>query len=278
MIGNVYHCNPQVSSTQDRTLTEVRGNHLSGRTNSDVEYLLIYNQNLNYVPDHIQAFFPNLRGVEWFNSNLLEVSASDLRQFPNILIFSAFVNKLITIESDLFEFTPHLQWISFYNNLIQHVGYDLLSNLTDLQTISFETNPCINEYAVGSPAIMELNQRLPLLCPPIEATSATPQTTTSTSTSTTTTTSTSTTTFLPTTTSISATTTSEEPDGYCAIGCVDRIETSESQILLLQSQVALQNEVIAQLERANENYESRIVELEMQMREINSGPCSPCSK
>lgn len=270
VLGEVYHCRPTVSNTGTKTLQNVTGNHLGARNNSDVKYLYVYNQNLNYVPANINHFFPNLTGLEWYNSNLLSVTSEDLRPFPQLIIFSSFINKLVEIDGDLFEFTPNLRWISFYNNLLEHIGNDLLTNLTVLEQVGFQLNPCIGIYASTTPAIQDLNRQLPISCPPrIISTTTFPATTSTTS--------------LPTlsstlSSSTSTLSTSTLPaHGQCSADCLERIESSEDEIKQLQAQVTDQRNIIVELLLRSDAYESRIVELEIQMREIGSQPCSPCA-
>ena len=58
IIGDVYNCRPNVSNTGTRNLEAVTGSHLPGRSNNDVEYLYVYNQNLNRVPWISSNFSP----------------------------------------------------------------------------------------------------------------------------------------------------------------------------------------------------------------------------
>jgi hypothetical protein len=55
------------------------------------------------------------------------------------------------------------------------------------------------------------------------------------------------------------------------------IETQTEQILQQSEQILEQSREINELRTFNDGYENRLVELEMQMREVWSSPCSPCS-
>lgn len=200
------------------TLESVTGNHLSGKSNADVEYLYIHNQILTRFPTNIEAFFPFLIGIEWFNSNLLSIAPEDLEPFENLVIFSSFMNKLVSIDGRLFERAPKLRWISFYGNLIENVGYNLLENLPDLQYVSFGSNPCIDTIALTPNEIAELKVQLLISCPPIGGTTTTTTTTTT-----------------PQTTSTVSTT--PEMSNECPSDCVDRIGSSEFAIFMLNQKV-----------------------------------------
>lgn len=91
-------------------------------------------------------------------------------------------NDLVTLDGDLFAFTTKLEWISIQSNDLQHIGYDLFSNLNDLTDDWLIDNPCIKAIAGNRREVLELNNQMPLICPPIEttttsSTSTTPSTT-----------------------------------------------------------------------------------------------------
>src|SRR5690349_17859516 len=60
VLGYVYTCRPNVIASESGLfLEDVRGNHLEGMSNRDVECLWIYQQNLTFIPKDIEKFFPN---------------------------------------------------------------------------------------------------------------------------------------------------------------------------------------------------------------------------
>lgn len=145
-------------------LSEVTGEHDGEFTNFDVESLYLRNQNLGHIPSGIEKFFPNLRAIEWHNSNLLEISADDLKPFPELLLFSADTNKVESLDGDLFKNTPNIQSIDFRNNSISYVGDGILVNLNELKFAQFEGNPCVDYCARSFEEIIELNEILPSTC------------------------------------------------------------------------------------------------------------------
>lgn len=164
-VGDVYTCKPEVTnSNQLHVLEAVKGTHLEGRENQNVEALYVLAQTLHYLPNNLGNFFPNLRAIWCHESQLLKISAETLKPFPNLMEFGARNNALETLDGDLFKYTPKLKWIYFSSNLIQHVGYDLMTDLIDLQNAIFLKNPCINVTANGFLEIQELNMQLPRKC------------------------------------------------------------------------------------------------------------------
>lgn len=145
-------------------LEDVRGTHKEGFSNADVNYLDIVYQNLTYLPTNIETFFPNLKGITYFRFNLKQVSANDLKPFPQLAVFTVYGGDITTLD-DLLKYTPNLKWIAFTNNELQHIGENLLGNLA-VQSVNFVRNTCINTAASSDrAAIIELNRRLPILCP-----------------------------------------------------------------------------------------------------------------
>lgn len=169
IIGSVYECNPIVVHTTSGTVLEnVTGTHLENKTNADVEFLYIVSQNLTYVPSNIEKFFPNLKGIHYYVSNLGQISASDLKPFPQLLLFYVHTGFITRLDADLFKYTPNLEWLGFFRNKIEHVGVNLIGNLTRLQHIHLGENVCVDTVANRPDTIVELNQQLPIMCPPYE--------------------------------------------------------------------------------------------------------------
>lgn len=168
-IEDAYTCAPTVAHTgSEETLDDVKGEHEKGKSNFDVEYLNLYNQRLSRIPKNIEIFFPNLKGIEWHNSNLTEVHAEDLQPFPDLLVFAAFYNKLESVDGDLFKHNPKLQRVYFHSEKIQSVGDGLLSNLNELISVNFESNPCIDTYAATPEQVEEIKSELVTKCPSSE--------------------------------------------------------------------------------------------------------------
>lgn len=192
VLGNVYVCRPNVSNTDGNTLNAVTGVHVSGRSNEDVRVVFVNDQNLSHVPPNLVDFFPNLGGISWRRSNLLKVSADDLKSLPGLMFFRSLFNPLVSLDGDLFQYTPNIQNVAFHNNSLEHVGYDLLKDLTGLNHADFSDNPCINVFATTPQVIRDLKMNLSIQCPPL-----------------------------------STTTTSD----VCSAGCVDHIDATQNEVL-----------------------------------------------
>jgi hypothetical protein len=169
-LPNVYTCFATIIYTETDALEDVKGTHLDGRSNSDVEFVFVQNENTNRLTRNMEKIFPNLVGLSWGRSNLTELSAEDFQPFPNILFFAAFTNKLVTLDGDLFRHTRRIRLINFANNRIETVGENLFNMLTDLERAAFEMNRCIDMNAVNIWEVEQLTRVLVQNCAQSEST------------------------------------------------------------------------------------------------------------
>lgn len=237
IIGTTYECRPVVISPENSSVLEaVKGNHLAGKSNLDVAFLYIVGQDLTYVPKGIENFLPNLKGIQYYISNLMKISADDLKPFPQLLIFYVHTGNLVSLDGNLFQYTLDLQWVGFFKNKIEHIGHNLLTDLHQLQHIHFGENVCTSLFANSIEEVKELNEKLPILCSPLEITEA-PQTSVT----------------------ASSTTTELVP---CATRCSINREVDDLEALVK----ALKSVVDEQTQR--------IEKLEMTLRDLTASPCS----
>jgi Leucine rich repeat len=240
-IGEKYACVVYLTETDNgSTVVEVRGDHLNGKSHSDVDVLVSYNsRKLTELPKGIEVFFPNLMGIQWIGGILSRISADDFKPFPNLIMVVLAINNFTDLNGDLFKYTPNLQVVHFDYNKIEKVGSGLLENLESLVHVNFKSNICIDQVATTPQEIDEFKRLLHAQCSPPEET----------------------TTKEPSTTSTSTATTTTESNQECLGGCSDRIDEIERKMV----------EVIGR-------YEARIAELEKQVREISANPCTPCTE
>jgi hypothetical protein len=163
-IGKVYTCKPQISYTESSL--EVTGDHISGKSDIDVEGLLMGIEPMTKLPESLENFFPNLKGLSIEASNLGSILASDL-QFPNLNYLSIGNSKITNLDDDLFTNNPKLKYIDFSNNPIENIGHDLLNGLDELEQASFLNNECVNLEAKTPEEVKELKRQLMESCPPV---------------------------------------------------------------------------------------------------------------
>lgn len=178
IVGTRYSCLAEVINSGSSSLDNVTGIHDTGRSNDDVGFLLILDQNVPFVPEGIAEFFKNLDVLVIDSSSLMTISANDLRPFPGLLYLQLYDNQLASLDGDLFTHTPQLQAVFFSQNRIEHIGHDLVTNLNNLTTLFFTNNICINTFANTRALVISLAPFLSVLCPPLDVTTTEATTTT----------------------------------------------------------------------------------------------------
>jgi hypothetical protein len=170
---NVYNCRSTTESTVNSTIIEeVRGSHLKGRNNVNVEVFNETANSLQFIPSNLVDFFPNLK-IMYLRAPLLQLIASDLRPFPNLLQFVLQFGQFSTIYSDMFENTKQIKTVQFYSEKLMNVGENILSDLNELKLAQFFSQTCIHFDGNTRERIQELEQKLLVNCLPLlTATSA----------------------------------------------------------------------------------------------------------
>lgn len=164
-----YYCGVKtlnISSKDDRTITEVTGEHFSGKTNSDVKTFYSDHQIVKFCPLGLATFFTNLKSFRINAATLSEIHSSDLKQFGDKLTGIHMGNNLIEIlEADLFQFNPNLDHISFFNNKMRHVDDGTFRGLPKLTHLRLNGgNICINKHATARSTVIPLITEIELKC------------------------------------------------------------------------------------------------------------------
>lgn len=175
--STLYICDVKIiENSEIREVTEILGNHLSGRSHNDVESFDLHysSRYFNLFPRNIERFFPNLIAILSFNSQMTSISAKDLAPWPNLIYFNAYNNALQTLDGDLFQHTPKLKSIVLSNNRILYVGANLLANLKNLENFGFGNNLCYSGWAHSPEQIADMKLRLAQICEPPQTTTTEP--------------------------------------------------------------------------------------------------------
>lgn len=132
-----------ITSRNDRTIKNIVGEHLEGKTNEDVKFFRNYKIIMNYFPLNLTTGFKNLEVVQVNFSDLKRITASDLEQFgENLKILWLGDNIVEVIEGDLFKYTPNVESFGLSPQKIKHVDDGTFAKLTKLHSLWFSKNPC----------------------------------------------------------------------------------------------------------------------------------------
>lgn len=135
----------EINSEDDRTITEVEGNHAEGKTNGDVKAFGARDITIKYFPKDLQKFFPQVAIIDIENSELQEITREDVAPFGSKLttLFLA-ENEIENIEADTFTENTNLVSVSLNRNHIKYVGTGVFSKLSNLAVLQFEDNICFS--------------------------------------------------------------------------------------------------------------------------------------
>lgn len=136
-----------ITSKSDRTITQVTGNHLSGKVSEDVKFFECRGKNLNFFPIGLENFF-NLDSIYIFSSNLTEITGDDLKSFDKLKVLYLWDNNIPTLKADLLNNNPKIRILYLSSNKIKKVEKGTLTKRAlKLVDLDFELNECFVNYA-----------------------------------------------------------------------------------------------------------------------------------
>lgn len=153
----------RITQKNDRTITEVFGDHLRMKGSNDVTHFSSKSNVIKFLPLNLATFFKNLEAIKIENATMREIEGSDLRQFGGTLkeIWLS-ENYIEALENGLFDFNPNISKLKFEKNKIKHVDDGVLSNLENLEELYFLENVCYYRSA-------EYKQEIPMVVNEIES-------------------------------------------------------------------------------------------------------------
>lgn len=164
-----YYCTFQPTSNSithyETTIRELHGDHVEGKTNTDVKWIVISKIVMHYFPKNLAVLFPNVHLLEFNECELKEISRQDLKGFEKIFSLDMNNNFLTSLPDDLFINLNLLFKIGFSNNNLEFLSSKLLQPLVGqrMYFINFQKNSKIDLYWRGK-NIEELMQRIDALC------------------------------------------------------------------------------------------------------------------
>ena len=176
LVENAYTCNVHISGRCDSIPEWVVGvstNHLPGKTDRDVDVLVIKQLNETKLAQNIFKFFTHLKILVIFGGNLMEITSDDLKFHDLKAIFIENTN-LRVIDGNLFRHATRLEVVAFSWNKISNIGENLLEPLLSIRYVHFNDNLCTNNSTIfdinslhrENARIIELKEKLLINCPP----------------------------------------------------------------------------------------------------------------
>lgn len=158
----------EITSDDDRTITEMTGEHQFGKTDEDVVYFESHGHTVKYFPIELGKIFKNLNYVFFNESSMEEITTTDLQQF-NGASFKGLTIQVANLEEiyeDLFATMPNLEEVSFAYNKIYHVDDGVFTNLKHLKKLWFGKNSCLSIESIdgNTTAVMKVSTDIERNC------------------------------------------------------------------------------------------------------------------
>ncbi|KAL7013135.1 hypothetical protein ACKWTF_015213 [Chironomus riparius] len=136
----IYACKIKYQSIPSKIL-KVRGRHLQGKTNDDVEEVRFVKCNIPVVPAGLKKIFPKMNDLSVWKSNLKYVCNKDLIEYRHLKELHLFDNKIEFVPGNLFEGFQNLEQIGLNDNKLQMIEPNLLFSLDKLKVCDISDNP-----------------------------------------------------------------------------------------------------------------------------------------
>jgi len=156
--GNVYTCRILNQAFPDLSQLTFFGDHLQGKSNINVDYIVIHNCITYKVPKGLTNFFPNLKIMLIQNSNLQELRREDFDEYKNLKVFSCIENPILFLPGNLFHDLKEIESVVFIRNQLKVIEPNILDGLTKLTNVSFAAEPNFDIcYSIYDPARFRLD-------------------------------------------------------------------------------------------------------------------------
>ncbi|KAG5667074.1 hypothetical protein PVAND_015074 [Polypedilum vanderplanki] len=111
-----------------------------------INAIYINGSTINYMPQNLAQFFPDLFYLDVVNCKLLEIHKNDLENFKKLVRLDLSKNKLKIIEKDLFKENTELRYLWLHNNDFKFISAKSFDHLPKLDYINLRYNPCTNRF------------------------------------------------------------------------------------------------------------------------------------
>lgn len=136
-----YSCNVQdfIATKNHTTIERITGEHLTGKTNDDVENIFFEYQNVPYLPLGIDQRFTNLKTMSVINSSVEHIN-NDALKMTNLLELTFEFNYIKDIAENTFQNLRQLRSLNLASNHITKLHLNTFKNMNELKTLNLNWN------------------------------------------------------------------------------------------------------------------------------------------
>ncbi|CAO1301425.1 unnamed protein product [Diamesa tonsa] len=163
--GNKYTCNAINFNIQQSNviIVSANGRHQNGKSDIDVQQIIINNQNSAYFPHGLGNLFPRLRGINIQHSDLKNIKREDFKGLENLQALYLDHNLIEVIPENTFDDLKSLEALWMNQNNLKIIDPNIFT-LLKLREADFEGNVCVNLYADSESAIEDLQNQIAEKC------------------------------------------------------------------------------------------------------------------
>lgn len=123
------------------TITGVKGNHMTGSKNNDVEVMYVTsNYQMDYIPFGLSSVFPNLNKFDVQTTSLAYISKDSFKGLNNLKSINFLSGEIEKIPGDTFSELIYLQTLNLRSNKIQKFEEETFSSLENLKFLYLHDN------------------------------------------------------------------------------------------------------------------------------------------
>lgn len=122
----------------------MKGIHIDGKGDDDVEKVLVEYQYCPYLPTNLGSYFRNLEILYVMKSNVMHLAHGDLDGLTKLRIFDVSYNPIKRLHKDYFKGHATIEIISFYDCKLRFIEKGALEPLVNLKEGHFQYNECID--------------------------------------------------------------------------------------------------------------------------------------
>lgn len=164
---NVYTCEPMLirKAPGDRIVTGVSQNHPAGRMDSDVRGFHLDRSTIEFIPEGLATFWPNLELIVMRWTSVNTISAASLVGLRNLRQIILDDSNIVSIDNDVFVNNPLIRQISLLRNPVRNVGNCAFEELSLLTVLDMRNNMCMNQRAATRVQVTGMVPQVVIRCP-----------------------------------------------------------------------------------------------------------------
>jgi Leucine-rich repeat (LRR) protein len=150
----------------------LKGEHVSGRTNRDVQRLYIISCDFVMFPKNLHVLFPNLKYLIIQNCHLEHIGTEHIGKLKKLTHVWVTNCKLRRLEGDLFSGLEELDLVNLSGNQIEEIEPEIIDDIKRISSVNFRNNTNINEWycrdETGSCRLVDLILEIRVKCKPLD--------------------------------------------------------------------------------------------------------------